>query len=148
MAFLMSLQKERDSYLIDKMKKLSLLFGVLFMSSCTSNTIFEKPEDLIPKDTMAFLLTDLYIASTAQFEKNLQLAKNVNYMPLIYNKYGIDSTRYKASNLYYISIVDEYDELLKLVNANLKERQKTLEEAQKKNKDSISNSILQNLNQK
>ena len=97
---------------------------------------------------MVFLLTDLYIASTAQYEKNLQLSKNVNYMPLIYNKYGIDSTRYKVSNLYYVSVVDEYDELLKLVNTNLKERQKAFEEAQKKNKDSISNSILQNLNQK
>lgn len=97
---------------------------------------------------MVFLLTDLYIASSAYYEKNLSLTKNVNYMPLLYQKYGIDSTRYKASNLYYVSVIDEYDEMIKLVNSTLMSRKKALEEAQKALKDSLTNSTLKKLNQK
>ncbi|GGG92765.1 hypothetical protein GCM10011416_07190 [Polaribacter pacificus] len=130
------------------MKKIFLLFGLVFLLSCTSNTIYKKPKDLIPKDSMALLLTDLYIASSAYYEKNLDLAKNINYMPLLYQKYGIDSTRYKASNLYYVSIIDEYDEMIKLVNSNLMSRKKALEEAQKALTDSLTNSTLKKLNQK
>ena len=57
--------KEKDCYLTDKMKKiLPLLIGIL-LTSCTSNTILKKPVDLIPKDTMVLLLTDLFIAKSA-----------------------------------------------------------------------------------
>ena len=39
---------------------------LLFLLSCTSNTIYKKPKDLIPKDSMVALLTDMYIASSAK----------------------------------------------------------------------------------
>ncbi|MDO6674180.1 DUF4296 domain-containing protein [Tenacibaculum sp. 1B UA] len=91
----------------------------LFIVSCTSNTIYEKPEDLIPKDSMVSLLTDMYVASSAKNQKNKFLKREKNYMILVYEKYKIDSTRFDASNTYYTSKVDEYAEILKKVKGNI-----------------------------
>lgn len=82
------------------------------MVSCTSNTIFEKPKDLIPRDTMTVLIQDMIIATSAKFVKNNNQQKNINYMPFIYDTYKIDSLRFKTSNLYYLSKIDLYDEMI------------------------------------
>ena len=90
------------------------------MFSCTSNTILKKPDNLIPEDKMVDLLTDLFLAINAENTKNLQLERQVNYYPLIFEKYNIDSTQFKESNFYYSSRIDEYDELLMKVEERLK----------------------------
>lgn len=108
------------------------------MFSCTSNTILKKPDNLIPEDQMVDLLTDLFLAINAENTKNLQLERQVNYYPLIFEKYNIDSTQFKESNFYYTSRVDEYDELLLKVEERLKvldEKYETL----KRQEDSIVN---------
>ena len=72
--------------------------------SCTSRTIYKKPNDLIPKDQMIDLWTDIYIAQwQARAIKNKKLERKVNYMPLVYNKFNIDSVRFMRSNIYYTS---------------------------------------------
>ncbi|AZJ34274.1 DUF4296 domain-containing protein [Tenacibaculum singaporense] len=91
----------------------------LLLVSCTSNTIYKKPDNLIPKDSMISLLTDMYIASSAKNQKNKFLKREKNYMFLVYEKYRIDSTRFDASNTYYTSMVDEYTELLNKVKKNI-----------------------------
>lgn len=91
----------------------------LFLISCTSNTIYKKPENLIPKDSMVSLLTDMYIASSAKNQKNKFLKREKNYVVLVYEKYKIDSTRFDLSNTYYTSKVDEYTEILKRVKSNI-----------------------------
>ncbi|GFD71603.1 hypothetical protein KUL113_10230 [Tenacibaculum sp. KUL113] len=91
----------------------------LFLVSCTSNTIYKKPDNLIPKDSMISLLTDMYIASSAKNQKNKFLKREKNYMFLVYEKYRIDSTRFDASNTYYTSMVDEYTEILNKVKKNI-----------------------------
>ena len=92
------------------------------MLSCTSNTIFEKPKDLIPKDTMSLIIQELMIASSAKFIKNKSLEKNVNYMPFVYDNFKIDSLRFDASNTYYISKVDAYEDILTDAKNNLEKR--------------------------
>ncbi len=87
--------------------------------SCTSNTVFKAPKDLIPKDSMVTLLTDMYIASSAKNIKNKFLKKEKNYVGLVYEKYKIDSTRFNNSNLYYTSRSEEYTDILKEVKTNL-----------------------------
>jgi hypothetical protein len=84
----------------------------MFFASCTSNTIFEKPKDLIPKDTMSLLLQEMMISSSAKFIKNKNNQKNINYMPFVYENFKIDSTRFKSSNYYYMSTIDVYQEIL------------------------------------
>ncbi|QOD59929.1 DUF4296 domain-containing protein [Polaribacter haliotis] len=104
------------------MKKLTALFILAFLVSCTSNTIFEKPKDLIPQDTMSLLLQDMMIAGSAKFITNTNKEKNINYMPFVYDKFKIDSTRFMSSNFYYMSRIDLYQKMLEEAKGNLEKR--------------------------
>ena len=106
------------------MKKLSYILIFVFIVSCTSNTIFEKPKDLISKDSMSLLIQELMIASAAKYQKNFDLEVNVNYTPLVYEKFKIDSVRFKSSSFYYASKIDTYKEIIENAK-NALEEQKT-----------------------
>jgi predicted ribosome quality control (RQC) complex YloA/Tae2 family protein len=108
---------------------------MLFVN-CTSNTIVKKPDNLIPKNEMVDILTDMFIANGGEHIKNIHQKRNVNYFPLIFEKYQIDSTQFKESNFYYISKIDDYDEILKKVEARL-EKLKEENELTLKNLDSL-----------
>ena len=91
----------------------------LIIASCTSNTIYKEPDDLISKKQMVSLLTDLYLSSGTTNIKNINLENKVDYTPLIFEKYKIDSNRFKRSNFYYTSRIDDYDAILEAVSNNL-----------------------------
>ncbi|WP_088324260.1 DUF4296 domain-containing protein [Polaribacter tangerinus] len=105
-------------------KELFFLLTFVLLYSCTSNTIFEKPKDLIPKDTMQMLLQEMVIASSAKYIKTKNQQKNINYMPFVYEKYKIDSTRFNSSNFYYMSKIDLYQEILEASKNSLEKRNK------------------------
>jgi len=109
------------------MKKSIFFLGIILLVSCTSKTILEKPKDLIPKDTMVLLLTDLYFAKSAYAEKNTNNERKINYVPLVYNKYLIDSTRFSSSNYYYTSKLEEYNLIFKEVQTKLALKKEELE---------------------
>lgn len=137
--------KEEDCCLIEQMKKISYLFFIsIFLMACTSNTIMKKPDDLIPKNQMVDLLTDMLIASGAENIKNIDLERNVNYFPLVFEKYGIDSTRFKESNYYYTSQIDDYEKILKEVDKRLKAMKEKLDQ-EIKLQDSLKNDSIKNL---
>ena len=106
------------------MNKISLLLSFIFLSSCTSNTIFKKPQDLIPRDTMSLLIQDMMIASSAKFIKNVHKQKKINYMSFVYDKYKIDSVRFQNSNFYYISKIDLYEEIITDAKVKLEDKKK------------------------
>ena len=83
--------------------------------NCTSNTILKKPDDLIPRDKMVNLLTDLLLANSADNIRNTQDKRNVQYFPLVFEKYQVDSAQFRASNYYYTSRIDDYDKIMKEV---------------------------------
>nr|WP_299032517.1 DUF4296 domain-containing protein [uncultured Tenacibaculum sp.] len=118
------------------MRKAAYILIGLLLVSCTSNTIYKKPENLISKDSMVLLLTDMYIASSAKNQKNKFLEREDNYMFLVYEKYKIDTTRFDISNVYYTSQVDEYTEILKKVKRNI-DSLATFYKEMKKEQDSI-----------
>ena len=121
----------------------SLILIILFVS-CKSNTIYDEPLDLIPKDSMMMLLKDLYLATAAKNIKNARQQKKVSYTTLVYNKYNIDSLRFNSSNLYYTSKIDVYEPMLNEITALLKKEQEFFTEA-KKIKDSLyTDSLLNN----
>ena len=93
---------------------------LIFVFSCTSNTIYKKPDDLISEDLMVDLILDIQIANEAKNNKNSQEKRILNYMPLVYKKYGIDSARFARSNFYYTTDIDNYTKLLKRVQVKLK----------------------------
>lgn len=101
------------------MKIAVFILGFLFLVSCTSNTILEKPKNLIPKDKMADILTDLFLATGAKSVKNSDGKRQLNYMSLVFEKHHIDSTRYKESNYYYTSLIDVNSEILTVVEKRL-----------------------------
>lgn len=97
-----------------------ILLSTLFLS-CTSNTIYEKPDDLISKDSMVILLRDMYIAVAAKNVKNKNLQRKISYAPFVFEKYGIDSARFQRSNFYYTSKIDLYEPMLNEVLNSLEE---------------------------
>ena len=97
-----------------------VILVVILLCACTSNTIMEKPDDLISKEQMVELLTDMYIAVSAEHVQNINDKRNINYFQLIYDKYQIDSSQFNRSSFYYSSIIDEYDYILEQVEKNLK----------------------------
>ena len=117
---------------------------IILFASCKSNTIYDEPLDLIPKDSMMMLLKDLYLATAAKSIKNSRQQKKVSYTTLVYNKYNIDSLRFNSSNLYYTSKIDVYEPMLNEITALLKKEQEFFTEA-KKIKDSLyTDSLLNN----
>jgi hypothetical protein len=121
-----------------------IVFSTLF-SFCTSNTILEKPDDLIEKDEMVAILTDILIANAASRYNNIDKKREVNYFPLVYDKYKIDSTRFRNSSRYYASKIDEYDEILLQVQKNLNDF-KSVYEAELLKKDSLLRKEIPNKN--
>ncbi len=113
-----------------------MLIWIFLFTACTSNTIYKKPADLIPKKQMVNLLTDMYLANAATNVKTKKLERNLDYMPLVYEKYGIDSLRFQTSNIYYMSHIDDYEAIYKKVDARLQKMLDTTEAAQKL-KDSL-----------
>lgn len=112
--------------------------------ACTSNTIIKKPDNLIPKNQMEDMLTDMLIAAGAENIKNIDLERNVNYFPLVFEKYGIDSTRFKESNYYYTSQIDDYEKILKKVDERLKALKEKLDN-EIKLQDSLKNDSMKNI---
>lgn len=93
----------------------------IFITSCTSRTIYKKPDDIIPENQMIDLWVDIYIASGTQTVQNIKLEKRLNYFPFIYQKYNIDSARFMKSNIYYTSKIEEYEEMFQKVEKKLYE---------------------------
>lgn len=139
--------KENASLLIVNMKKISYLFIFYFLVSCTSNTIFEKPKDLIPRDTMSLLIQEMTIASSAKYVKNINKEKKINYMTFVYDKYKIDSLRFQNSNFYYTSKIDVYEEIIKDAKDQLEKKKKFYVELSKQ-LDSIRRDSIKKSNEK
>jgi len=118
------------------MKNLCFYFGILFLFSCTSNTILEKPKNLIPKDSMSLLIEEMMIASSSKFIKNKFQENDVNYMTLVYERFKIDSLRFQESNLYYISKIDDYQKIIEKATQSL-EAKKAFYGSQKTRLDSL-----------
>ena len=119
-------------------KIIYITFLSLLLINCTSNTIIKKPDNLIPKNQMVDVLTDMFLASGGENIKNIHLQRKVNYFPLVFEKHHIDSTQFKESNFYYVSRIDDYEEILKKVDERL-QRLKQLNEEEISLQDSIKN---------
>ena len=141
MVFLMMKLKENASLLIVKMKKISYLLIFIFLVSCTSNTILEKPKDLIPRDTMRLLIQEMMIASSAKYVKNKNLETKIEYMSLVYDQFKIDSVRFQTSNVYYMSKIDLYEEIFEDAKASLEKEKKIYDDINTR-RDSIRNDSL------
>jgi len=101
------------------MKVFYFLIMIFIIISCTDKVNYEKPQDLIGKEEMIDLLYDMHIAVGTSNVKNVHLERNRNYMSLVFDKYGVDSTRFATSNIYYTSNINEYEEIYEEVQRRL-----------------------------
>ena len=109
------------------MRILIVLFLIGLFLGCEPKNDFKKPADLIPKEEMKELLYEMHLAVGSSNVKNIYLERNRNYVSLIYKKYGVDSTRFANSNLFYTSNIDDYEEIFEDVHRRLKELKNELE---------------------
>jgi hypothetical protein len=110
------------------------LGGIL---ACAEEAI-EKPDNLIPRERMAEILYDLAIINAANSTNpSLLQDNNVRAMPYIFDKYGIDSTQFMSSDIYYASRPADYESIYKVVEARLKVQKDSMEEERRKKSDSI-----------
>ncbi|HBS11782.1 MAG TPA: DUF4296 domain-containing protein [Flavobacteriaceae bacterium] len=100
----------------------SIFFLFIVLLSCTSRTIYKKPDRLINKEKMIEIWTDIYIARGAKHIKTKDLRKNINYIPFVFKKHQIDSLQFSESNLYYTSRIDDYEKIFLEVEKRLKEK--------------------------
>ena len=115
---------------------LYLVIAALLLSTCTSNTILKKPDNLIPKDQMVDLITDLVLAEGGKNIRSIEMERNTNFFPHVFEKHNVDSAQFQASNYYYTSRIDDYDEILAAVDLRLKTMQAEYQELRKQ-EDSI-----------
>ncbi|MGK0308327.1 MAG: hypothetical protein ACI8RP_001287 [Urechidicola sp.] len=122
------------------MKQFVYIFLIsVFTLSCTSNTIYKKPENLIPRDEMVEILVDMQLALGAKSIKNIDGNKSVEYMHLVYEKHKIDSARFAESNFYYMTNIDEFNKVLRKTKSKIQAMKKEYEDIRKK-QDSVINS--------
>jgi len=101
------------------MKVVYTFILAFFLYSCNDKVNYEKPENLIGKEEMTNLLYEMHLAVGTSNVRNIHLEKNRNYMSLVYGKYGIDSTQFAESNIYYTSNIDDYEEIYEEVQRRL-----------------------------
>jgi|TARA_B110000879_G_C11058204_1_gene465633 hypothetical protein len=116
---------------MNKIISFTIIFTLVL--SCTSNTIYKKPDNLIEKELMVELIIQIQLANGARSSKNKNGVRKIEYMSVVYKNFGIDSVRFAESNLYYSSKIDEYADIFQEVKHNLnalKEEHEALKEIQ------------------
>lgn len=111
------------------MRHLALLLFVLLFVSCGEELI-DPPENLIPKAKMTEILYDLSLMDAIESNYPRALERNdILVMELIYEKYGIDSTQFVQSDLYYASKPDQYEEIYQALHDRLNKERDSITEA-------------------
>ncbi len=98
-----------------------LFFFMIYFISCQDVQKPEIPANLISKEDMVGILTDVYLSNAARNVNNKLLRnKNIKLDSVIFIKYKVDSLQFALSNDYYSSNLDIYRELLIKVQEKLK----------------------------
>lgn len=122
----------------------NLFLFILIVFSCQKINKSPEPAQLIPKDKMVEILTDIAFVKAAKgsYKKVFDIEK-INPEAYILEKHGIDSLVFSENNNWYTDQLEAYEEIFKEVKKNLEvsknkfERLKKEEDSIKKVKDSI-----------
>jgi len=92
--------------------------SILILFSCQDVKKPERPANLISKEKMVDILSDVYISNASRNVNNKLIKKmNLKLDSLIYAKYEIDSIQFAQSNAFYSSDLKTYGNLLSQVKA-------------------------------
>lgn len=113
-----------------------VLFCFLALFSCKEKLI-EPPEDLIPQTAMTEILYDLALMNGLRSTNaNILKQHEIETMPYLYEKYGIDSLQFVKSDEYYASVPEIYQSMYKEIETRLANKIKEIDEDRKKKTDS------------
>ncbi len=123
------------------MKYLYIVISSTLFLGCQDIKEIEKPENLIAKEVMVNILTDVYISNASRSINNKLLKEyNIRLDSVIYNKYHIDSLQFVESNAYYSSNLKTYTRIITEVQEGLiilqKEKDSIYEKIKKEKEDS------------
>lgn len=83
----------------------------------------QKPDNLIKKEVMIEIITDLAILEAIQSHNPALLQLHgINPQDYVYKKYNIDSLQLAHSNRYYAMNIKEYDAMYEKVKAKLEQQ--------------------------
>lgn len=117
------------------MRKL-IVIGVVFLAMACGEKLIDPPEDLIPKSQMTDILYDISLMDAIESNYPSALERNdIMVMELIFEKYGIDSTRFAQSDLYYASQPDQYEEIYQALHDRLNKERDSITEAIQERQD-------------
>ena len=117
-------------------KGLLVLFVFLGLLSCKEKLI-EPPQDLIPEAKMTEILYDLALINGIRTTSPTALEKyEIETMPYIYEKYGIDSLQFVQSDEYYASVPAIYQKMYQSLNDRLENHIKEIDKAREQKNDS------------
>ena len=109
-----------------------ILWTALLIWGCGEKLI-EPPEDLIPPEQMTDILYDISIMDAIESNYPNALERNdIRVMEWIQQKYGIDSARFAASDLYYASQPQQYERIYEALHERLLAERDSLNEAIRK----------------
>lgn len=119
------------------LRLLPALILLLGFASCEEE-VMQKPENLIPGNTMSEILYDLALINAAKSTNPAILQENhIELMEYIYDKYGIDSAQFVNSDTYYASKPNVYETIYERVKTRLEREKEAFEEERKRVSDSI-----------
>ena len=91
---------------------------------------------------MIEIIYDLAIINAAKkTNPNYLLVNDIEAMPFIYDKYGIDSLQFVNSDIYYASVPEEYEVLYKIVEARLESEKSEYEKFKTEVSDSVKKAV-------
>ena len=114
-----------------------IFFGIILIASvaCTQKLEHhaEKPDDLIPKDTMVGMFTDFRLMDAALLHEQKNRKKNIDDTELymytsILEKYHVSRERFEQSFDYYATDLNEFDEIYAEVITRLSKLKAEIEE--------------------
>lgn len=107
------------------MAKQSIYFLLLLLlAACAGNDGVSKPDDLIPADKMADILTEVHLAESQVGRYALRTADSSNMVfnrlnQNIMKKFDVDTSAYRQSYIYYSSHPAEFEQIYKDVTDKL-----------------------------
>jgi hypothetical protein len=130
------------------MKNLLATLIILFLFSC-GEKLLKTPEDLIPKEKMIDILSDLAILNAAK-NSNADILRDHNIEPtkFVFEKYEVDSLQFVTSDVYYASLPKEYEAMYLEIEAFLEKEKGRITEEKRISDSLLLESNLKNRPQK
>ncbi|PQJ31180.1 hypothetical protein BST92_04240 [Nonlabens arenilitoris] len=102
------------------MKKLLVVSIILLIGACSGIKKSPKPDPFFNTEKMASIMTDVYLIE-GSMTSNRKSFVDLGIVPdqYVYQKHGIDSISYKSNFNYYADRVEDFIEVLELVDKNL-----------------------------